>query len=777
MGATFSVKVEMEFAGEGFGWTDVTGDLRASVPMAVERGIFGSGPLDRVASTGRWSFALNNAANNSGGLEGYYSPGHPNARSGFDFGIRCRLTLTHTSPTAAIVSSSVANPSVITTSAAHGFSTGDTVVISGHSGSTPSLNASHVITVITSTTFSVPVNVTAGGTGGKATRNSSYVRFIGRLDVINPEPGSNRSKRTLCEVVDWMDEAAKFALEALPVQVNQRGDQVFAAILDSMVVQPQGREIQTGIDTFPYALDSARDESQTALSEFQKIALSELGYVFVKGSGTVVFESRKTRGTNFTNVQSFYQGISDIGVNRSRSSLVNKVQATAHPRRVDTTAAVLYSLQRATKVAGGETVELFGGYRDPAQLASRVGAVELQTPLVAQTDYTMNSAADGTGTDVTDQFTVVVDDGGNGAYFTVTNIGTNPAYVTKLQIRGKGIYDYEQAVMTAEDTTQFQARGVNLVRLNMPYQSDPTVAMAAANYIITLWKDPLTGVEHITFPANKTDDLLRAALVREISDRIGVIEPVSGLVQSRGFFINAVKYRISAGPTMDCTFVLAPADRYTYWKLGTTGQSELGQTTRLFHGLFVGHLDTPHQDVAHTDSAHVDTPHGDTLHQDTAHGDSAHSDTAHSDVPHADQGHQDTPHVDDGHADTPHTDETIHGDQAHTDSPHVDVWVHTDHFDYPFHWDQNDHYDASHDDIPHEDSDTHNDVSHLDIPHNDVLHNDLGHFDSSHSDVAHGDGSHLDSAHVDTPHGDVSHNDVVHQDMPHSDVGHGDQFI
>src|SRR5262245_56668163 len=116
MGATFSVKVEMEFAGEGFGWTDVTGDLRASVPMTVERGIFGSGPLDRVASSGRWSFGLNNAINNSAGLEGYYSPGHPNARDGFDFGIRCRLTLTHTSPTATIVSSSVANPSVITTS-------------------------------------------------------------------------------------------------------------------------------------------------------------------------------------------------------------------------------------------------------------------------------------------------------------------------------------------------------------------------------------------------------------------------------------------------------------------------------------------------------------------------------------------------------------------------------------------------------------------------------------------------------------------------------------
>lgn len=74
---------------------------------------------------------------------------------------------------ATVSTSSAANPSVITTAAAHGFLSGDTVLIAGHSGSTPSINSSHVVTVTGTTTFTIPVNVTVGGTGGTATRTSS----------------------------------------------------------------------------------------------------------------------------------------------------------------------------------------------------------------------------------------------------------------------------------------------------------------------------------------------------------------------------------------------------------------------------------------------------------------------------------------------------------------------------------------------------------------------------------------------------------------------------
>ncbi|MCH8902060.1 MAG: hypothetical protein IIC88_07145 [Chloroflexi bacterium] len=82
-----------------------------------------------------------------------------------------------------ITSSSVANPTVITTSAPHLLVTGDTVEIAGHSGSTPNINGIHTITVTAPTTFTIDVNVSTGGTGGTMTRTNSRSGGVGYVEA------------------------------------------------------------------------------------------------------------------------------------------------------------------------------------------------------------------------------------------------------------------------------------------------------------------------------------------------------------------------------------------------------------------------------------------------------------------------------------------------------------------------------------------------------------------------------------------------------------------
>jgi hypothetical protein len=67
-----------------------------------------------------------------------------------------------------IVSNSIANPTVVTTLAPHGLTSGDVIFFTASTTSSPALTATprQVVTVISSTTFSVPVNVTVGGTAG-----------------------------------------------------------------------------------------------------------------------------------------------------------------------------------------------------------------------------------------------------------------------------------------------------------------------------------------------------------------------------------------------------------------------------------------------------------------------------------------------------------------------------------------------------------------------------------------------------------------------------------
>ena len=69
-----------------------------------------------------------------------------------------------------IATSSVAAATVITTTVPHGLTDQDVVVIAGHSGSTPAVSGSYTATVTGPTTFTVPVNVSVGGTGGTVLR-------------------------------------------------------------------------------------------------------------------------------------------------------------------------------------------------------------------------------------------------------------------------------------------------------------------------------------------------------------------------------------------------------------------------------------------------------------------------------------------------------------------------------------------------------------------------------------------------------------------------------
>ena len=80
-------------------------------------------------------------------------------------------TLGGESTVRSISANTLANPTVVTTTTAHGYVSGDTVVISG-SNSTPTINGSRVVTVISPTTFSVPVNVTTAGTAGSVYNTS-----------------------------------------------------------------------------------------------------------------------------------------------------------------------------------------------------------------------------------------------------------------------------------------------------------------------------------------------------------------------------------------------------------------------------------------------------------------------------------------------------------------------------------------------------------------------------------------------------------------------------
>jgi hypothetical protein len=755
------IVVELELAGRGNGWTDVSAHV--VTPLDVDYGINGTGPNDRVASTGYFNFGLRNPD-----VVGYYAPNHSNKRSGFALGIRTRLSFV---------------------------------------------------------------------VGGLTTIR----KFVGKITNVSPVTGTEGAGLVRVTAVDWMDDAASQTVSDLALLESVRGDEVFDALLGAVSEQPNAVEIiEEGQDTYLYAFDNSDQRSITVMSELQRLANSEAGYIYLKGDpsvgGVLTYESRTVRGRTTSNIVTFYDTLelTQLDTEQTRDMVRNVMRLVIHPREVDAAAtSTLYQLRNEIKIEPLTAFRLIGSYYDPLQKAQKVGGKD-----VSVSSWLVNANPDGSGADITASFSLSISYGPNGFNAVITNNGTQTGYLTTFILQGRGIYDYANVTVEESDAASIANLGARVATIDQPYQHDPAVAAELSAYLLNLWKNPGTQVQRAVVTCGTDDDAtLLKVLQREPSHRIGIVESSSGINTenpnasgARGFFIHRLRYSIMESPgagALVAEFSLAPVDAQVYWVLEQPGQSEMDYTTRLAFYTAVGHIDTPHVDDhddvahgdvahsdAHTDDAHVDSPHSDTSHSDVAHVDNAHqdshTDTAHSDVAHSDtahvDAHSDVAHSDIAHSDVAHSDVThsdavhqdvAHSDTAHSDVTHVDV-VHQDshtdtaHFDSPH---EDSHTDTAHVDDPHQDTahgdaahgdiehtDIHNDSGvggghqdeHEDIPHEDTPHDDTPHVDEAHEDVGHGDVAHVDEAHEDVPHGDVAHADVAHSDTAHSDVAHSD---
>jgi len=127
-----------------------------------------------------------------------------------------------------ITTSSVAVATVITTSAPHGFVTGDTVTIAGHAGSTPVIAGDYVLTVTGASAFSIPLTVSVGGTGGTAT--CQYASAA--VDDLDTE--FNRIPLLRAKAICYRMQLARFARygerQAVAPEMNLTVDQIIGIV-------------------------------------------------------------------------------------------------------------------------------------------------------------------------------------------------------------------------------------------------------------------------------------------------------------------------------------------------------------------------------------------------------------------------------------------------------------------------------------------------------------------------------------------------------------------
>lgn len=419
----------------------------------------------------------------------------------------------------------------------------------------------------------------------------TYYDWIGTIDRIAPSPGKT-PRVSMITCVDWMDEASRYEIQGVPSTLGTDADAVLTAILAVMPKQPNATSFGNGSDAYAFAPAAGPIEKYSALSEFQRIAMSELGLIALRhgtaagNAGTLTFIPRSSLVQSPYNASqvTFTDSMLGMEAEESRESALNVFRMQTHPRRVDPSSGspvVLFSMDSGQPIEGGASaVTFFGPYSDPAQQASRVSGYNMygaagQPAMVLGTDYYFTSNADGTGTDLSANLTLTASPGSEAARYVVSATVSGFFWA---QARGYGIYDYDPVTVEKRDSTSVTAYGENPVDMDLFYQDDQSFGQNAGTYLLPYWKDPTTQAPSVTFLANEDNTSMIQALSRCVGDVVTIQETQTGV--NKLFRIQATQKQLKE-KLLYCTWTLSPmVDVTDYWIL-EEGGSALGTNTVL----------------------------------------------------------------------------------------------------------------------------------------------------------------------------------------------------
>lgn len=393
--------------------------------------------------------------------------------------------------------------------------------------------------------------------------------FTGRLKTATPVPGSYDKRTVSCVALDWMAEAAIAKLRLLAVSASVRSDVVISNCLANMTRQPTATSLDAGIETFAYAPDLAADERTSVLSVLNSVAMSEFGYLYVKGDGTLEFQNRHHRVKD-TTIKATITNPRSPQVEHDQDSVANIIKATTNPREVGVVNEILATLRGTLEISAGatETVEL--RYGDPSNRDVRISGLDIVTP-VAGTDFTFDIGNGNLG--------IVITKGGNSAKLALTNNGGTLGTVTFLQVRGKAIRTYDPVTRVAEDATSKDDYGDRVLELPLTYQSSARVGQDFADITLAKTKLPTTVLKSIQVFGDNSDAEMLAALDVDLGDKVRVEEPVSAIDDD--YCINGLEGWLIGGQRLLVSWVPVRASAASYWLLGTAGSGELGIATTL----------------------------------------------------------------------------------------------------------------------------------------------------------------------------------------------------
>jgi len=430
-----------------------------------------------------------------------------------------------------------------------------------------------------------------------------YPIFTGRIDRIVPHAEKDNLIAYI-QVLDGMDDLAGTEISTALFTDTDTGE-LAAAVLDAAAWSATRRDIDTGIDS----LTVGWFHKKKALDAFRTLEAVENGRFWVKPNGDARFENRHARilGDGLVSQGTFDETMVELAYEYSKRLLYNEIIVTG--RRYLAGAVQLFSGYDLATIDDDLVWSAHTGDAGAPfvpQNSSVVIWAEFSVPLssyttlVKGTHWDANTEPDGTGTDVGANITITELQYGQAVKFTITNAGSQAAYITEpgsppvgapsdrtLLIYGV-LFGEDNMTIIEEDTTSQETYGKRSLPIDTPFKSNPNDILAFAQYLKARHSTPTAVPVQAKFVARSgwpDDTIYIATLARHISDRVTITSSLLGI--SADFYINKVvqEYVFNEGGFVrETTWSLEAADgsaEGVYWLLGQAGFGELGLTTRL----------------------------------------------------------------------------------------------------------------------------------------------------------------------------------------------------
>lgn len=441
-------------------------------------------------------------------------------------------------------------------------------------------------------------------------KNELYKRF--RFYVQNIENAGGKDERKRITALDWMEYAARNPIKNPGVLENMRGDEVLQETLALMPIQPQATDFDTGINTFPTAFDTVTSKTK-AINEFSKVALSEIGHIYLikdpTHGETLRFENAHARngliepdvfyvpelnagfllleeGGNYLLLEEGGAGRLELAGATEETlhldndasvlayefedgeNVINRFTVYAVPRRVDSSAQILFQLDAPIPISSGQTIVIRGTYANPeGGLPINANPDDMINP-VATTDYRAFVNDDGTGTEFTGSLVVTPSYGTEGFSHTVYNSSSNSGYITLFNCRGYGIYTYNPTEYQEDDSSSQNEHGIISDAMTQKYKNDLGNGAIYADWVVDEEKEARTILKKIYLNANKDLFVMMAFLQLDVGSLIRVSEDKTET--DSYYFIQGISYQTRPGGILMFQWILKPV------LLLGLGLSELG---------------------------------------------------------------------------------------------------------------------------------------------------------------------------------------------------------